>query len=122
MRRTLKLVLVLGIGVAAVWLFHRSGAPAVSFPDGKRFAFTIVDDTDMASLERLRPVYGVLEKYGLRTTKTVWVMESNDETNPANRGESLRNPAYREFISDLSRKGFEIALHELRRRFDAQPP
>lgn len=114
MRRAMKLVLFGVVGAAAVGLFHSPGAAAVTFPDGKRFAFTIIDDTDMAMLERLRPVYGILEKYGLRTTKTVWVMASNDQSNPANRGESLSNPAYREFVTDLNRKGFEIALHGVR--------
>ena len=88
--------------------------PPLVFPDGKKFAFTIVDDTDMATLERVRPLYEILERYGLRTTKTVWVRESNNEAHPANRGDSLGDAAYREFIVGLQQRGFEIALHGVR--------
>jgi hypothetical protein len=87
----------------------------VIFPDGKRFAFTIIDDTDQSTLERIEPVYELLARYGLRTTKTVWVMDSTQVTsNPANRGSSLRDAGYRAFVLDLQRKGFEIALHGVR--------
>ncbi len=84
------------------------------FPGGKRFAFSIIDDTDMATLARVKPVYAVLEKYGLRTTKTVWVYDSIDHSNPSNMGDSLQNAEYRAFILDLQQKGFEIALHGVR--------
>lgn len=89
-------------------------APPLVFPDGKRFAFTVVDDTDMATLERLKPVYEVFERYGMRTTKTVWVLESSDLSNTTNSGDTLSDPEYRAFILDLQRKGFEIALHGVR--------
>lgn len=104
------------VGMAAVPLaFCRPPAvPTVQFPEGKRFAFSIVDDTDMARLERLQPVYAALDRYGLRTTKTVWVMEPSDVSNSTNLGDYLRDPAYREFILGLQRKGFEIALHGVR--------
>ena len=48
---------------------------AVTFPDGKRFAFTIFDDTDVGTLESLRPIYDLLAQLGLRTTKTVWPLD-----------------------------------------------
>src|SRR5437899_2238785 len=44
-----------------------------SWPEGKDFAFTIIDDTDNATLARIRPIYELLSELGLRTTKTVWV-------------------------------------------------
>ena len=81
----------------------------ISFPDNKRFAFTIVDDTDVATLENVRPVYRLLEDLGLRTTKTVWVRPGRDLMHAPNRGDSLADPAYLEFIQDLQRRGFEIA-------------
>ena len=105
---------LLTAAVMLSFFFRPATAAPLRFPDGKRFAFSIIDDTDMATLERLKPIYALLEQYGLRTTKTVWVMESNDLANPANHGDSLRDPAYREFILDLQRKGFEIALHGVR--------
>lgn len=110
----LGLLSVPALAIALVLLFRPASAPQLSFPDGKRFAFSIIDDTDMATLERLRPVYAVLERYGLRTTKTVWVMESNETSHSPNLGDSLRDPAYRRFIQDLQSKGFEIALHGVR--------
>lgn len=86
----------------------------LSYPDGKAFAFTIVDDTDVATLENVRPVYEFLERLELRTTKTVWMLPTNDPVESPNRGQSLRDPAYREFIMGLLKIGFEIASHGAR--------
>lgn len=111
----LRLLAVAVVAVAAVFVVMRPPEPPpLTFPGGKAFAFTIVDDTDMATLARLKPIYGVLERYGLRTTRTTWVYETNDPANPANRGDSLQNPEYRAFLLDLQAKGFEIALHGVR--------
>src|SRR5262245_33155636 len=111
--RLLLVLLVAGVTTLAVILYPSRPAP-ITFPDGKRFAFSIVDDTDLATLERLQPIYATLEKYGFRTTKTVWVYDSNEPSHATNRGDSLHNPAYREFIRGLKAKGFEIALHGVR--------
>ena len=100
--------------LTSAFFYPAAAVTPLRFPEGKKFAFTIVDDTDMATLERLRPLYAILEKYGLRTTKTVWVFDSNKPDNSANRGDSLRNPDYRAFIEDLHHKGFEVALHGVR--------
>ena len=96
------------------WVFWPPPERTLRFPDGKRFAFTIVDDTDMATLARNRPVYEVLERYGLRTTKTVWVFGPTETAHAANAGDSLADPAYRAFIVGLRDRGFEIALHGVR--------
>jgi len=100
--------------VLAAWILYPPPARKIAFPDGKRFAFTIVDDTDMATLARNRPVYDVLHRHGLRTTKTVWMLEQNETARDADVGDTLQDPAYREFILDLQRKGFEIAMHGVR--------
>jgi len=86
----------------------------LTFPDGKKFAFTIIDDTDNATLTSIKPVYDLIEQLNMRTTKTVWVIPSNDTTEWANRGECLGDTAYRNFILELQDKGFEIALHGIR--------
>lgn len=99
---------------AAVYFLYPPEPRSLTFPGDKKFAFTIVDDTDMATLERVKPLYELLHQYGLRTTKTVWVLESTELAHSPNRGESLRDPAYRAFILDLKSKGFEIALHGVR--------
>ncbi|MBF7097334.1 hypothetical protein [Alkalibacter mobilis] len=77
------------------------------WPDNKDFAFTIIDDTDAGTVENSKPVYDFLYEKGIITTKTVWVFPSRDEF----KGESLSDHNYRDFISDLSDKGFEIASH-----------
>jgi hypothetical protein len=83
----------------------------IPFPDGKKFAFTICDDTDMATVANVKPVYDYLDSLGLRTTKTVWVLPTNEPQDDPNLGESLSDSAYVAFILDLLEKGFEIALH-----------
>jgi hypothetical protein len=114
MKRKLLLVTVVVAMSATPACFLAPAPRPIRFPEGKRFAFTIIDDTDMTTLERVKPIYQILDKYGLKTTKTVWVYDTNEASYSTNRGDSLRNPAYREFIRDLHRKGFEIALHGVR--------
>lgn len=116
LRRVARLAAFAGVAfvAGAAWILWPPQAREIGFPDGKRFAFTIVDDTDMATLERNAPVYEVLHRYGLRTTKTVWVLSPTETDHPSNAGDSLREPDYREFIHDLRGKGFEIALHGVR--------
>lgn len=42
------------------------------FPDGKRFAFSVFDDTDGGTTANLRPVYQLLDELGIFVTKSVW--------------------------------------------------
>ena len=44
----------------------------MDFPGVKRFAFTVFDDTDHATVRNTAPVYALLEELGI-TTKSVWV-------------------------------------------------
>lgn len=83
----------------------------LNLPENKKFIFTIVDDTDDAFLETIKPVYDILYKNGLRTTKTVWVNSVRDHDR--SKGDSLEDLKYRDFILDLKRKGFEVALHNV---------
>jgi hypothetical protein len=99
---------------ALVYVLHDPAPRTIMFPDGKRFAFSIVDDTDMATVDRGKPLYDLLHQYGLRTTKTIWVLKATSDAHAPDHGDTLRDPAYREFIVDLRRKGFEIALHGVR--------
>lgn len=111
--KLIVLTVVVVAGAAAYFLYPPEPR-IITFPEGKRFAFSIVDDTDMATLERVKPLYELLARYGMRTTKTVWVMETNEPTHQPNQGDTLHNPAYLAFILDLKAKGFEIALHGVR--------
>jgi hypothetical protein len=109
------IVLIAAIVIGAVAYFLYPPEPrAISFPGGKRFAFSIVDDTDMATLDRVKPLYELLHRYGFRTTKTVWVWESNDLSHSPNRGDTLQDPSYRAYMQELKQRGFEIALHGVR--------
>lgn len=77
------------------------------FPDGRRFAFTVFDDTDNSVLSNTRPVYDCLAELGFRTTKSVWVEPACGVSS----GACLRDDEYREWILELQNAGFEIGSH-----------
>jgi hypothetical protein len=81
------------------------------FPDGKRFAFTIIDDTDVATVENVTPIYRLLEGLGMRTTKTVWPLACPEGSPNFSSSQTMEDPDYRDFVLDLQRRGFEIASH-----------
>ena len=81
------------------------------FPDGKRFAFTIIDDTDVATVDNVAPLYRLLEQLGMRTTKTVWPFSCPEGSRDFASSQTLEDPEYRAFVVDLQRRGFEIASH-----------
>ncbi|MEL7023458.1 MAG: hypothetical protein AAGL69_06885 [Pseudomonadota bacterium] len=84
----------------------------VRFPGDAKFAFTILDDTDDSTVENCKPVYDLLTTLGLRTTKTVWALDTAPENQgPYFAGETMARPAYREWVHELARMGFEIAFH-----------
>ncbi len=85
--------------------------PRVPFPGGARFAFTVMDDTDVATVENVRPVYRLLESLGMRTTKTVWAVRCEEGSENFSLSETMDDPLYRDFVLDLHARGFEIAFH-----------
>jgi hypothetical protein len=82
-----------------------------SFPEDKRFAFTIIDDTDVATVDNVLPMYRLLERLGMRTTKTVWPLACPDLQSNFVSSQTLEDPEYRDFVVDLQDRGFEIASH-----------
>lgn len=88
-----------------------SPPPSASFPEGKRFAFTILDDTDDATVENVGPLYGLLAELGMRTTKTVWPVDCPEGSKNFFAGSTLADPDYRAFCLDLQARGFEITWH-----------
>lgn len=90
-----------------------TGAALRRWPGGKRFAFTIVDDTDDATLDKIRPIYALLAELGIYTTKTVWVFPATEDPRWRD-ADTLDEPRYREFVVGLQKTGFEIALHGVR--------
>ncbi len=82
-----------------------------AFPEGRRFAFTIVDDTDVGTAENLRPVYELLRQLGMRTTKTVWPIGWKAGWSAFISSQTLDDPEYLAFIRELHDSGFEITWH-----------
>lgn len=80
------------------------------YPGGKRFAFTIFDDTDVATVENVKPVYDLLASLGMRTTKTVWPFAWHGPSNFSS-SETLEDAHYVEWVRTLPAEGFEIASH-----------
>lgn len=81
------------------------------FPGGKRFAFTILDDTDDATVENVRPVYDLLHALGMRTTKTAWPLDCPEGSDLYFAGETLQRAEYLAFVRELVDRGFELAFH-----------
>jgi hypothetical protein len=81
------------------------------FPNGKRFAFTIVDDTDVATVANVKPVYDLLHELGFRTTKTVWPVGCPEGSPNFSSSQTLEDADYRAFAVDLQRRGFEVTWH-----------
>jgi hypothetical protein len=81
------------------------------FPNGKKFAFTVLDDTDIATVANVRPLYDLFHSLGFRTTKTVWPVACPEGSKNFSSSETLEDPAYAQFVVDLQRRGFEITWH-----------
>jgi hypothetical protein len=82
----------------------------VRFPNGARFAFTIFDDTDDATLGNAKPIYDLLRRLEIRATKTVWPFW-HDGPSPFFSCQTMEDRDYLAFVQDLQRDGFEITWH-----------
>jgi hypothetical protein len=83
----------------------------IHWPEGKEFAFTIFDDTDLETVDNVSAVYSFLSDIGLRTTKSVWPIRGSKS--PEIGGATCDDKQYLEWVLDLQQKGFEIALHNV---------
>jgi hypothetical protein len=83
------------------------------FPDGKRFAFSIFDDTDVGTLEYIRPIYELLDRLGFRTTKSVWPLPYYGSSHYEGSA-TLDDSEYAKYVRHLQDRGFEIAFHGAR--------
>jgi hypothetical protein len=79
------------------------------FPEGKKFAFTVCDDTDNATVANVKPVYDLLYSCGIKTTKSTWVYPPRGSC----KGSSIQDEKYLGFIHELQDRGFEIGLHNV---------
>jgi hypothetical protein len=84
---------------------------ASAFPDGKLFAFTVLDDTDVATVENVAPLYRLLRELGMRVTKTLWPCACPEGSRDFDTSETLEDPGYRDFLLELQRDGFELTWH-----------
>jgi hypothetical protein len=103
-----KIVLLLAIGLIAVVTIFFTYPPAyrhIRFPDGRKFAFSVIDDTDGATLEKMKPVYEYFQELGIRSTKTIWVLPSNDPDHWPNHGSTIADSQYLAFVLDLQSRG-----------------
>jgi hypothetical protein len=82
----------------------------IDWPDNKKFAFTIFDDTDGANLKNNQLVYEYLNHLGFKTTKSVWVKKGNliEKKYP---GITCDDKNYLLWLKKLKETGFEIGYH-----------
>lgn len=85
--------------------------PRIELPGGKRFAFSILDDTDDSTLENVQPAYARLRELGFRTTKTVWPLDCPEGSRLYFAADTLQRPEYLAFVRELLAEGFELAFH-----------
>lgn len=81
----------------------------LTWPDDKRFAFTVFDDTDSQTRANGEPVYRLLEELGFRTTKSVWPSAATGT--PSDHGSTCADPDYRAWVQRLAQRGFEVGYH-----------
>lgn len=84
----------------------------IVWPEGKRFAFTIFDDTDRSTLENAPPVYALLRDLGFRTTKSVWPAAGLRAPSVVG-GTTCGDADYLAWVQQLRAEGFEIGLHNV---------
>ena len=80
-------------------------------PPGKRFAFSVLDDTDDSTLENVQPLYSLLRQYGFRTTKTAWPLDCPEGSHNFFAAQTLQDKDYLRFVHKLVDDGFELAFH-----------
>ena len=81
----------------------------MKWPLNKEFAFTIIDDTDNATVEKIKPIYDYLKSKNIKTTKTVWVYPSRN----VYKGGVIQDNDYLEFLLKIESEGFEIQSHNV---------
>jgi hypothetical protein len=81
----------------------------ISWPHGHKFAFTMIDDTDGATVEKVKPVYDLLASLGMRITKSVWIFDG--EGPHTIHGCSCEQKEYLKWVLSLQAQDFEIGLH-----------
>ena len=82
------------------------------WPHNKKFAFSILDDTDCSTLQNAPVVYDYLLQHNIRTTKSVWMFDGEiRDDNKHIVGETCHSNSYLKWVLKLKEQGFEIAYH-----------
>lgn len=81
------------------------------WPEGRRFAFTVFDDTDLSRPGNFEPVYELLDELGMRTTKSVWPATGPGLEARGAEGSTCDDPEYLQYVLGLQKRGFEIGYH-----------
>ena len=81
----------------------------ITWPDGRLFAFSVFDDTDLSTVKNVGPVYSFLRDSAILTTKSVWPFRGSQK--PGIGGDTCDNPKYLEWVKRLQKEGFEIGFH-----------
>jgi hypothetical protein len=83
----------------------------MKWPNGKSFAFTVFDDTDLSRPGNFEPVYELLYDRGMRTTKSVWPATGPGLDVRGPEGSTCDDPEYLKYVLTLQSRGFEIGYH-----------
>ena len=81
----------------------------ITWPNNKKFAFTIFDDTDRSNLQDSKVIYQYLESLGFKTTRSVWMLKNDD--NSEEKGVTCEDNLYLDWLLEIKNKGFEIGYH-----------
>jgi len=81
----------------------------ITWPEGRRFAFSVFDDTDLTTLENGPPVYEVVTALGFRITKSVWPVAPAGPSLVG--GTTCADPDYLTWVQGLQADGHEIGIH-----------
>jgi hypothetical protein len=85
--------------------------PPISWPEGKQFAFSVFDDTDLSVPGNFEAVYDLLGSLGIRTTKSVWPAIGSDLQPRSSHGSTCDDEEYLRAVLKLQEAGFEIGYH-----------
>jgi hypothetical protein len=81
----------------------------MKWPLNKEFSFTIIDDTDYATVKNTKPVYDYLRSKNIIISKTVWIYPPNDTF----KGQTVQDKDYYDFLMKIENEGYEILMHSV---------
>ncbi len=84
---------------------------SINFPENKEFLFSIFDDTDVSTLDNIKPVYDYLFSLGILTSKSVWPLQCRQKGSDFAGSQTLEERNYADYVIELSTRGFEITFH-----------